>query len=73
MVEGGELETGPVPLDSALRAAGPPSYPNVVLVLRLKELAEYEKLSHQVKISEEGGVCIWVLRLGWKQRMNFWW
>lgn len=35
VVEGGELETGSVPLDSALRAAGPPSYPNVVLVLRL--------------------------------------
>lgn len=25
-----------------------------------------------MKISEEGGVCTWVLRLGWKQRMNFW-
>lgn len=31
----GELERGPVPLDAALRVAGSPSYPNVLLVLRL--------------------------------------
>ena len=35
VVGGGELETGPGPLDAARRAAGPPSYPNAVLVLRL--------------------------------------